>query len=135
MTPIICCGESDQTRSEGHTEEFVTSQIQSALADVSQQDMKNVVIAYEPIWAIGSGHTPTPEDADAVCGAIRRLIARLYGDDVAEAIRILYGGSMNTGNVSLFMPESNIDGGLIGGASLDAESFTALVKACLAQGA
>lgn len=129
IAPIICCGESLETRDSGNTLAFVTSQITAALASLSAEDAESVVLAYEPIWAIGTGHTPLPEQADEVCGALRDTFAGLYGRAAGEAVRILYGGSMNPGNVDLFKEMPHIDGGLIGGASLDAESFMLLVKA------
>lgn len=129
IAPIICCGESLETRESGNAIPFVTGQITAALARLSAADAEPVVLAYEPIWAIGTGRTPLPEQADEVCAALRDTIAGLYGSAAAEAIRILYGGSMNPGNVDMFKVMPNIDGGLIGGASLDADTFMSLVKA------
>ena len=128
---IICVGESLQQREEGVTEELVRMQTKIALRDVTAEQMANVVIAYEPIWAIGTGRTATPEQAEAVCAAIRATLADLYGAEVAEEMRVLYGGSMNPGNVEGLMAQPNIDGGLIGGASLKAASFVQLINACL----
>ena len=134
ITPIICCGEDLETRESGRTIEHVTAQISAALdlldtADVAQADELHIVLAYEPIWAIGTGRTPTPEQADEVCAALRHTFGELMGADAAEDVRILYGGSMNIGNVELFSGMPNIDGGLVGGASLDATDFMTLVKA------
>jgi triosephosphate isomerase len=129
LTPIICCGESLEVRESGKTLAFVTEQIKAALVDITAANAQALVIAYEPIWAIGTGHTPTPEQADEVCAAIRATLFELYGTAFAETTRILYGGSMKPGNVELFKPLPNIDGGLIGGAALDATDFMGLVKA------
>ena len=104
-------------------------QIKLDLAGVSAEDMKNVVIAYEPVWAIGTGLTATPEQAEETCGVIREVLAELYGKDVAEATTIQYGGSMNEKNAAELLAKPNVDGGLIGGASLVAEKFTAIVDA------
>ena len=129
LSPIICCGESLDEHEKGQAIEVVTAQIQAALAEVSVTEASTVVLAYEPIWAIGTGRTPLPEQADEVCAALRSTCTELYGPTVAEAVRILYGGSMNPGNVDAFRAMPDIDGGLVGGASLEAESFMALVKA------
>lgn len=131
MAPLICCGETLATRESGKTDSFVCAQIEAAFDGVPTDGASQAVIAYEPIWAIGTGHVPTPEAADAVCGAIRTTVSRLYGASVADSIRILYGGSMKPGNVGQFLPMPNIDGGLIGGASLEVDQFVDLVEACL----
>ncbi len=115
----------------GTTEEFVCAQVRAAFAGVDAADAQRCVVAYEPIWAIGTGRTATPEQAEAVCAAIRATLADLYGAEVAEEMRVLYGGSMNPGNVEGLMAQPNIDGGLIGGASLKAASFVQLINACL----
>jgi len=128
IAPIICCGESLETREEGKTEEIVTAQVRAALADITAVEAMDIVIAYEPIWAIGTGRTPTPEQADETCSAIRVTLADIYGAAFSESKRIIYGGSMKSSNVMQFAPMSNIDGGLIGGASLVAEDFIDLVK-------
>jgi triosephosphate isomerase len=132
IMPIMCCGETLETREAGQTERFVCAQVRAGLAGLDAADVAKMVIAYEPIWAIGTGHVPTPEDADAICAAIRAQVADLFGSDTAEAIRILYGGSMKPANVEMFMPMPNIDGGLIGGASLKPDSFTDLIKSAVA---
>lgn len=128
---IVCVGESLSVRDEGTTNEYVCAQVRAAFAGVDAAQAKDCVVAYEPIWAIGTGRTATPEQAEAVCVAIRATLADLFGEEVAEAMRVLYGGSMNPGNVAGLMAEPNIDGGLIGGASLKAEEFVQLVRACL----
>lgn len=129
LTPIICVGESLTEREQGIMDDTVRRQTKIAFLEISAEDAKNVVIAYEPVWAIGTGKTATADQADEVCGIIRETIAGLYGTDVAEAIRIQYGGSMNAGNAAELLAKPNIDGGLIGGASLKAEDFSVIVAA------
>lgn len=129
IAPIVCVGESLALRDAGTYLEFITAQVRAALAGLDAFDMKNVVIAYEPIWAIGTGRTATPEQAQEVCAAIRALAVELFGADVADDLRVLYGGSMNVGNVESLLVQSDIDGGLIGGASLQADSFRQLIEA------
>lgn len=131
MYAIVCVGESLSVRDDGTTDEYVCAQVRAAFAGVDAAQAKNCVVAYEPIWAIGTGRTATPDQAEAVCVAIRVTLSDLYGEEVAEGMRVLYGGSMNPGNVEGLMAEPNIDGGLIGGASLKSEDFIQLVKACL----
>ena len=131
INPIICVGESLAVRDEGTTLEFVCAQVRAAFAGIDAAQAANAVVAYEPIWAIGTGRTATPEQAQEVCAAIRVTLAELYGNDVAQEMRVLYGGSMNPGNVDLLIAEEDIDGGLIGGAALKADSFVQLVNACL----
>ena len=126
---ILCMGEVKEQRVSGITNEVCAMQIKLDLAGVSAEDMKNVVIAYEPVWAIGTGLTATPEQAEETCGVIREVLAELYGKDVAEATTIQYGGSMNEKNAAELLAKPNVDGGLIGGASLVAEKFTAIVDA------
>lgn len=128
IAPIVCVGESLALRDAGTYLEFITAQVRAALAGLDAFDMKNVVIAYEPIWAIGTGRTATPEQAQEVCAAIRALAAELFGADVADDLRVLYGGSMNVGNVESLLVQPDIDGGLIGGASLQADSFRQLIE-------
>lgn len=128
---IVCVGESLSVRDEGATEEYVCAQVRAAFAGVDARDAATCVVAYEPIWAIGTGRTATPEQAQAVCAAIRATLADLYGEDVAQQMRVLYGGSMNVGNVDDLLAQPDIDGGLVGGASLEASSFVQLIKACL----
>ena len=121
LTPILCCGESLEQRELGVTMDWIRLQIKSDLAGVAADDVKNLVIAYEPIWAIGTGKTATSDQAQEVCKGIRDLIAEIYDTDTAEAVRIQYGGSMNAGNAKELLAKPDIDGGLIGGASLKAE--------------
>lgn len=124
---ILCVGESLQQREEGVTEELVRMQTKIALRDVTAEQMENVVIAYEPVWAIGTGKTATDEQANETIGVIRKAIAGRYGDELAGKVRIQYGGSMNPGNVKGLMAQPEIDGGLIGGASLKAPDFAKVV--------
>ena len=121
LTPILCCGETLEQREMGVTMDWIRLQIKSDLAGVAADDVKNLVIAYEPISAIGTGKTATSDQAEEVCKGIRELIAEVYDTDTAEAVRIQYGGSMNAGNAKELLAKPNIDGGLIGGASLKAE--------------
>ena len=111
------------------TAEIVSAQTEVALSGVTAEEMKNIIIAYEPVWAIGTGETATPEQAQEVCGMIRALIARLYNSEVADATVIQYGGSMNEKNAAELLAKPDIDGGLIGGASLVAEKFAVIVEA------
>lgn len=128
ITPIVCCGESLAVRDAGNTDRHVVSQIIAGLAGLNAGQVASLVLAYEPIWAIGTGHVPTPEAAGAVCSAIRNAVAETFGPEAAEKVRILYGGSVKPENIRLFMPEADIDGALVGGAALQGESFAALVK-------
>lgn len=129
MLPIICCGESLTQREQGVTAEHVRYQIKVALLGLSAEEVSKLVIAYEPIWAIGTGKTATNEQAEEVCGIIRKLVAELYGDDVAEKTRILYGGSVKASNAAELFAMPNIDGGLVGGASLKLDEFEKIAKA------
>ena len=124
ITPIICVGETLEQRESGVTNAFVSGQAKAALSGMEPEQVKSVVIAYEPIWAIGTGKTATAEDANATIGVIRGAIAEAFGQAVAEEVRIQYGGSMNPKNASELMAMPEIDGGLIGGASLKAEDFS-----------
>ena len=121
ITPILCCGESLEQRELGVTMDWIRLQIKSDLAGVTADQVKSMVIAYEPIWAIGTGKTATSDQAQEVCKGIRDLIAEIYDTDTAEAVRIQYGGSMNAGNAAELLAKTNVDGGLIGGASLKAD--------------
>ena len=121
ITPILCCGESLEQRELGVTMDWIRLQIKSDLAGVTADQVKSMVIAYEPIWAIGTGKTATSDQAQEVCKGIRDLIAEIYDIDTAEAVRIQYGGSMNAGNAAELLAKPDIDGGLIGGASLKAD--------------
>ena len=129
VAPIVCVGESLAMRDSGDYLSFVVAQVRAALAGLDSVDMKQVVIAYEPIWAIGTGRTATPEQAEEVCGGIRSVVREMFGDEVADECRVLYGGSMNVGNVEALLAQPDIDGGLIGGASLQADSFRQLIEA------
>ena len=126
---ILCLGEVKEERLAGITDEVVSMQTKLDLAGISAEDLKNVIIAYEPVWAIGTGLTATPEQADETCGVIRETVAKLYGEAAANEITIQYGGSMNESNADELLKKANVDGGLIGGASLKTEKFTAIVKA------
>ena len=121
ITPILCCGESLEQRELGVTMDWIRLQIKSDLAGVTADQVKSMVIACEPIWAIGTGKTATSDQAQEVCKGIRDLIAEIYDTDTAEAVRIQYGGSMNAGNAAELLAKPDIDGGLIGGASLKAD--------------
>ena len=118
LTPILCCGETLEQREAGVTLDWIRLQVKSDLLGVTKEQAATMVIAYEPIWAIGTGKTATSDQAEEVCKAIRELIAEIYDTDTAEKIRIQYGGSMNAGNCAELLAKPNIDGGLIGGASL-----------------
>ena len=131
ITPIVCCGETLEEREANKVEEILGNQIRKAYANLTSEQVTKTIIAYEPIWAIGTGKTATPEVADETCGFVRSVIRDMFGSQVAEEIRILYGGSVKPSNVEELMSKENIDGGLVGGASLEAESFLKLVKACV----
>jgi len=127
LTPIVCVGETLEEREQGVTEKVVEKQTRAALAGLSKENAEKTVIAYEPVWAIGTGKTATSQQANEVIAFIRGIIADMFGKDVAEKVRIQYGGSMNAGNASELMAMPDIDGGLIGGASLKAEDFSKVV--------
>ena len=129
---ILCLGEVKEQRLSGITDEIVSMQTKLDLAGITADDMKNLIIAYEPVWAIGTGLTATPEQAEAVCALIRKTLAGLYGKEVAEAATIQYGGSMNDENAASLLSKENVDGGLIGGASLKPEKFLKIVEAAQA---
>lgn len=129
LIPIVCVGETRALREEGRTESWVRDQVVAALDGLTAQQVAGMIIAYEPIWAIGTGLAATPADAEEVCGGVVRATVReLYGEATAEAVRIQYGGSVNPGNVFEIMSQPNVDGGLVGGASLKAADFVALVR-------
>lgn len=130
LIPIVCVGESLEQREAGITMDLIAIQIKKAFAGIEAEDAKKVVIAYEPIWAIGTGKTATAEQAEEVCGGIRNIIADLYCPNCAKEFTIQYGGSMNDQNAAELLAKENIDGGLIGGASLVADKFAAITKAC-----
>jgi triosephosphate isomerase len=131
ITPIVCVGESLDIREKGTTNEVVENQIKKAYANVTKEEALKTVVAYEPIWAIGTGVTATPEQANETIVHIRKVLTSLYGKQVSDNIRILYGGSVNTKNVESLLSMSDIDGALVGGASLDPNSFLTLVRAAL----
>ena len=131
LVPILCVGESLADREAGRTEEVIKRQLELDLVGLSAEDVKNLVIAYEPIWAIGTGRTATSEVANETCGFIRRYIAEAYGDDIADSIRIQYGGSVNVKNIGELMSMPHIDGALIGGASLKSEDFLQMINIAL----
>ena len=126
---ILCLGEVKEERLAGITNEVVAMQTKLDLAGIDAEGLKNVIIAYEPVWAIGTGLTATPDQAEETCGVIRDVLADMYGADVAETVTIQYGGSMNDANAAELLAKPNVDGGLIGGASLVPAKFTAIVDA------
>jgi triosephosphate isomerase len=129
LIPIVCVGENLAQNEAGETAAFVGGQVRAAFAGLTAEDALRVVIAYEPIWAIGTGKNAAPADANRIIGlSIRGVLAELYGEAVAQQIRIQYGGSVNPGNIEAFMAQPDIDGALVGGASLKEDSFVALVK-------
>ena len=121
ITPILCCGETLEQREMGIAVDFIRLQIKSDLKDVAAADVAKLVIAYEPIWAIGTGKTATSEQAEEICKAVRDCVREMYDDDTAEKVRIQYGGSVNAGNAAELFTKPNIDGALVGGASLKAD--------------
>ena len=127
MTPILCCGETEEEREAGVTEEKIGTQVRAGLAGLTAEQIAGMVVAYEPIWAIGTGRTASDDDAGAMATFVRETIADIVGD-AAESTRILYGGSMNPGNVAGLMAKKDIDGGLVGGASLDPDTFASVVR-------
>ena len=126
---ILCVGEYLEQREQGITFEVVAMQTKVALGGVSEEELKNIIIAYEPVWAIGTGLTATADQADEVNGAVRAVVADLYNKDAAEALTVQYGGSMNAGNADELLAKEHVDGGLIGGASLKAVDFSKIVAA------
>jgi triosephosphate isomerase len=130
MTPILCVGETLQEREAGEAESKVEGQLKEDLAGVDEGEVAGMVVAYEPIWAIGTGKTATPEDAQEMCSFIRRWISSSYGDEAAASLRILYGGSVKPDNASEIMAMEDIDGALVGGASLKASDFLAIAAGC-----
>ncbi|MBO0829222.1 MAG: triose-phosphate isomerase [Streptosporangiales bacterium] len=128
LTPIVCVGERLEVREAGDAVPHTLAQVDAALSGVPADAAKTIVIAYEPVWAIGTGKACSPEDAQQVCAAIRTRLAELYSGDAAEQVRVLYGGSVKLDNVKAIMRQADIDGGLVGGASLDPETFARLVR-------
>ena len=129
LTVILCVGETLEQREQGITSELVAMQTKIALGGVTAEELKRIIIAYEPVWAIGTGKTATAEQANEVCHTIREVIAGLYGKEAADAFTIQYGGSMNAGNAAELLAQPDVDGGLIGGASLKPNDFATIVKA------
>ncbi|MGW0480109.1 triose-phosphate isomerase [Nonomuraea sp. NPDC003214] len=127
LTPILCVGEGLEVRQAGGHIAHTLAQLDGALRKVSAEQAQSMVVAYEPVWAIGTGEVATPEDAQEVCGALRVRLAELYNPEVASAVRILYGGSVKSGNIAGIMAQPDVDGALVGGASIDAAEF---VKIC-----
>ena len=128
MTPIVCVGETLEERREGRAQARVTEQLAGSLAGLKPETVEDIVIAYEPIWAIGTGETATPGDAQEMCAHIRSQVAETFGAKAASSVRIQYGGSVKPGNAPELMAQPDIDGALVGGASLDAEDFARIVK-------
>ena len=129
LIPIMCVGESLEQREAGITEEWITMQIKTGLASIGEDKIRKMIIAYEPIWAIGTGKTATADQAEEVCAAIRKVVGELYGEDAAKALTVQYGGSMNPKNAEELLSKPDVDGGLIGGASLKADQFAVIVDA------
>ena len=128
MTPIVCCGESLETYEAGEAVAFVGAQVSAALKGLTEEQVKSLVIAYEPIWAIGTGKSATQDDAQKMCAAVREVVAKDFGQAAAEAVRVQYGGSVKPENIAEYMACPDVDGALVGGASLQPESFLALLE-------
>lgn len=128
LTPILCIGEGLDTRRAGDQVAYTLAQLDGALKDIPAEQAESIVIAYEPVWAIGTGEVATPEDAQEVCGAIRGRLAEVYSQELADKVRIQYGGSVKAGNVAAIMAQPDVDGALVGGASLDADEFVKIVR-------
>ena len=130
LTAILCVGETEQQREQGITDEIIRAQLKVALMGIDSKQMDRLIVAYEPVWAIGTGKTATAAQAEEVCAMIRATVRELYGEAVAEGLTIQYGGSMKPGNAAELLSQPDIDGGLIGGAALKAEDFCAIIAAC-----
>ena len=128
LTPIVCVGEGLEVRKEGRQVEYTLEQVDGSLAGFSAEQLAGLVVAYEPVWAIGTGEVATPEDAQEVCAAIRARLAELYDSEVADAVRVLYGGSVKSGSIAAIMAQADVDGVLVGGASLDPEEFAKIAR-------
>ena len=129
MTPILCVGEHLEEREAGTTEERVSSQVRGGLAEVTAEQVGSMVVAYEPIWAIGTGRTATPDDAQSTCALVRRVVGDAVGPEAAAAVRVQYGGSVKAANAADLLAQPDVDGLLVGGASLDADEFASIVAA------
>ncbi|HFI0464420.1 TPA: triose-phosphate isomerase [Streptococcus suis] len=129
MTPIICCGETLETYEAGQAVDFVSDQVSKALEGLSEDQVASLVIAYEPIWAIGTGKSATQDDAQRMCQAVRQVVAKDFGQEVADKVRVQYGGSVKPENIADYMACPDVDGALVGGASLEPDSFLALLGA------
>ena len=128
IVPIVCVGEGLDIRKAGQQVEYTLAQLDGSLAGLTAEQAAQVVVAYEPVWAIGTGEVATPEDAQEVCGEIRGRLAKLYDQALGDAVRVLYGGSVKSGNIAAIMAKTDVDGALVGGASLDAEEFARIVR-------
>ncbi|KUF13833.1 triose-phosphate isomerase [Streptomyces silvensis] len=128
ITPILCIGEGLDIRKAGQQVQYTLTQLDGGLKDVPAEQAESIMIAYEPVWAIGTGEVATPEDAQEVCGAIRRRLAELYSQELADKVRIQYGGSVKAKNVADIMAQRDVDGALVGGAALDADEFVKIVR-------
>ena len=128
LVPVVCVGEGLEIRQQGTHVAYTLAQLDGSLAGITAAQAETVVVAYEPVWAIGTGEVATPEDAQEVCGAIRGRLADLYGDEVAGKVRVLYGGSVKASNVAAIMAKPDVDGALVGGASLDPDEFVAIAR-------
>ena len=128
MRPIVCVGETLEEREAGEAEEVVVAQVRGALAGLDREAVMSSSIAYEPVWAIGTGRTALPDDAALICGAVRGTVRELTDGEAAESVRVLYGGSVSAGNIKDFMAKRDVDGALVGGASLDPDKFAAIVR-------
>ncbi|MEE1801717.1 triose-phosphate isomerase [Streptomyces sp. NPDC101062] len=128
LTPILCVGEGLDIRKAGDQVSYTLNQLDGGLKDIPAEQAESVVIAYEPVWAIGTGEVATPEDAQEVCGAIRGRLAELYSQELADGVRIQYGGSVKSGNVAAIMAQPDVDGALVGGAALDTDEFVKIVR-------
>jgi triosephosphate isomerase len=128
LTPILCVGEGLEVRREGGQVAHVLAQLEAALAGVTAEQAASLVVAYEPVWAIGTGEVATPDDAQEVCAAIRSKLAELYSQALADGVRVLYGGSVKAANVAGIMAQPDVDGALVGGASIDPTEFASIVR-------
>jgi triosephosphate isomerase (TIM) len=128
MRPILCVGETDEQRESGAAEQVTGTQLQAGLEGIDADQATEIVVAYEPVWAIGTGKTATPKDANDMCAFVRAQLAERFGDDIAQQMRVQYGGSVKPGNVAELMRQSDIDGALVGGASIQADDFAAICR-------